>query len=112
MKTQIILLAIILLFISTTFAQSPKPKADSITLTEAEQKQFSEFQKNENEAAERYQAALMRLVNTPVGEQSKDVHSAVQSAWLALNLMAERRAGFVARMQAEHQCKGCQITEK
>lgn len=112
MKTQTILLIIILLLTPTIFAQSPKPKVDSITLTEAEQKQFSELQKNENEAAERYQAALMRLVNTPVGEQSKDVHGGVQSAWLALNLMAERRAGFVARMQAEHQCKGCQIAEK
>lgn len=79
------------------------------TLTEAEAQQWAQLAQIEKNAAEAYQTAINRAVNTPVGKQSKEVHAAVQSGWLALSLVRTQKEAFTAKLQAEHACKGCQI---
>ena len=78
-------------------------------LADAEQQQWAQLNQIEKNANDAYQTAIVRAVNTPVGEQSKEVHAAVQSGWLAVGMVTAQKKAFLAQLQADHDCKGCQI---
>lgn len=107
MKTNtIILLFALLAFAAIAYAQ----KVD-YSLTEAEVQEWAQLAQIEKNASTAYDQAIIRAVNTPVGEQSKEVHSAVQSGWLAVGMIKAQKGEFLAKLQAEHECKGCVIAE-
>lgn len=80
-------------------------------LTADQAKQWSQLAEFEKTQSERHQQAVIAAVNTPVGELSKEVHAAVQSTWLAASLARSQKAEWLARLQAEQGCPGCQIVD-
>lgn len=97
--------------LSANAQQPSNEKAESYALAEVEVQQWAQLAQIEKNAVEAYQVAINRAVNTPVGDQSRDVHAAVQSGWLALSLVRTQKEAFTAKLQAERACKGCQIVD-
>lgn len=108
MMTKSISILILVLTFAGVFAQV---QPSTYVLTEAEVQQWAQLGQIEKNAAAAYDQAILRAVNTPVGEQSKEVHSAVQSGWLAVGMIKAQKGEFLAKLQAEHECKGCQIID-
>lgn len=80
-------------------------------LTSDQAKRWETLSEFEKAQAERHAQAISAAVNTPVGEFSKDVHAAVQSTWLALNLARSQKGEWLARLQADHGCPDCIIAD-
>lgn len=81
------------------------------TLTHDQAKRWETLSEFEKTQAERHAQAISAAVNMPVGEFSKDVHAAVQSTWLALNLARSQKGEWLARLQADHGCPDCIIAD-
>ena len=101
------LICLLLLLTGSIWAQEAAKPTD--TLTPDQSKQWADLTAFERQQAERHQQAIVAAVNTPVGELSKDVHAAVQSTWLAVNLARSQKAEWLAKLQAERNCPGCSI---
>ncbi|MBL8186581.1 MAG: hypothetical protein JNK38_01165 [Acidobacteria bacterium] len=78
-------------------------------LTPEQIKRWGELADFEKAQAERHAQAIGAAVNTPVGELSREVHAAVQSTWLALNLARSQKAEWLANLRAEAGCPRCVI---
>ena len=109
-QTRRLLLAILLIAFSggcwlAANAQQPASKP----LTPEQIKRWGELSDFEKTQAERHGQAIGAAVNTPVGELSREVHAAVQSTWLALNLARSQKAEWLANLRAEAGCPRCVI---
>lgn len=96
---------------ATTLWMSAIAESKTYSLTEQELQRWTQLTQLEKNAQTGFSNAILRAVDTPVGEQSKEVHAAVQSGWLAVEMVKAQRGEFLARLQAEHDCKGCQIVD-
>jgi hypothetical protein len=107
--TKTISILIFALAFASVFSAQAQPS--TYVLTEAETQQWAQLGQIEKNATTAYDQAILRAVNTPVGDSSKEVHSAVQSGWLAVGMIKAQKGEFLARLQAAHECKGCQIVD-
>jgi hypothetical protein len=87
-------------------AQDNKP---AYTLSETERREWRQFGESEKQLSQALDQAIGAAVNQPVGEQSKEVHAAIQRAWLALNLVKAQREAWLNKLLLERDCKGCGI---
>lgn len=111
MNQRLLLIAILAFAFVRAFWLSSLAESKTYSLTEAEAQQWAQLGQIEKNASTAYDQAIIRAVNTPVGNQSRDVHAAVQSGWLAVGMVKAQRGEFLARLQAEHECRGCQIED-
>jgi hypothetical protein len=93
---------------TASIAQAPE---FSYTLTPEQAGQWAKLVEFEKAQAERHAQAISAAVNTPVGELSKDVHAAVQSTWLAVNLARSQKNERLAQLRADHGCPDCVIAD-
>lgn len=78
-------------------------------LSETERREWQQFGQSEKQLSTALDQSVINAVNAPVGEQSKEVHAAIQRAWLALNLVRAQRETWLLKLQSDHDCKGCAI---
>lgn len=105
MKQKLIILTIILLTLSVASYADDKP----ITLTDTEQREWSQFAAVEKARADTLTQAANDLLNTQPGPDSVTVHARYQSAWLSLSLVRSQRGEWLAKLQAARGCAECQV---
>jgi hypothetical protein len=109
-KTKKAILLLILILPGAIFAQDKAAsKPDALTLSDQEKAQWRQFGESEKQLSQAYDQAIAGAVNQPVGEASKEIHAAIQRAWLALNLVKAQREAWLNKLLLERDCKGCGI---